>query len=59
MDKNFILTNDSELVAQLKAANFSFLGQGADGMYVFVNDGDLTKAHFAKEKLAFTNVLAL
>ena len=53
---NFIKTPDDNVAAQLRAAHFSYIGESADNMYIFVNDGVFDFAQIDKTKLAFTNV---
>ena len=56
---NFIKTDNDELAAQLRAANFSYLGKDTSNLYVFVNDGTYDFSESINNKLIYTNLLTL
>ena len=53
---SFILTKDSELAAQLRAANFTFIRKDSEGFDVFLNDGTYAFEESNRKKAIFTNM---
>lgn len=56
---NFIKTFDDNVAARLKAAHFSYLGKNTEDMHVFVNDGIMTFDEIEKNKITYSNILAM
>ncbi len=56
---NFIKTQDDDVAAVLKAANFSYVNKDSNGFYIFLNDRKFEFAESDRKKMFFTNVFSM
>ena len=58
MKQNFIKTSDATVAKELRALEFTAVGQEGE-MFVFINDGKETFSDEAKKKIAYSNIICM